>query len=528
MRRALPELLLATLLLVGAAFTPSGAEAAARGGKATFARYADSLFLDPVRTDANVDIWILTNIYDTLIEPTDDGLGLKPGLATKWSVSDDGKTVTLTLRPGVKFSDGSPLTANDVIWSLDRAINPDSGPWASLVESIDKITGAGDVITVTLKHPDPSILPALATFNTAILPKKLFEKEAGATSADKAKAFAEHPVGTGPFVLSAWQRGVQITLKRNPNYWKMAEDGKPLPYLDELDLPVIVDDSTRILKLKAGEVDGAEFIPYSRVKELQGDANIRMELWPSTKVTYIQLFCGPMTKDGKPNPLANETVRQALNYATVKPAVIGITTHGLGTPMQSYMSSTTPLFTAQDLYKFDLAKARALMKQAGFEGGFETSVLALSGSADDANTLTTIQQMWSQIGVKLQIEQVDNATRVARYQAEDFKMRAASWTNDIADPNEITSYFAYYPNIHSLHSQWRDPKIDELFQQSQSEMDEHKRAEQYKQIQTLYAAAAPIVFLYQTPYPVAWLKKAKGFVQIPLGNNIFEGVYVER
>ena len=291
---------------------------------------------------------------------------------------------------------------------------------------------------------------------------------------------------------------------------------------------MIVDDSTRILKLKAGEVDGAEFIPYSRVKELQGDANIRMELWPSTKVTYIQLFCGPMTKDGKPNPLANETVRQALNYAITKPAIIGITTHGLGMPMQSYMSSTTPLFTAQDLYEFDLAKARALMKQAGFEGGFETSVLALSGSADDANTLTTIQQMWSQIGVKLQIEQVDNATRVARYQAEDFKMRAASWTNDIADPNEITSYFAYYPNIHSLHSQWRDPKIDALFEQSQREMDERKRAEQYKQIQTRYAAAAPVVFLYQTPYPVAWLNKAKGFVQIPLGNNIFEGVYVER
>ena len=527
MRRAFLKLSVASLLLAGTAFTPA-ASAATRGGKAVYARYADSLFLDPVGSENNVDIWVLTNIYDTLIAPTDDGLGLKPGLATKWSVSGDGKTVTLTLRPGVKFSDGSPMTAEDVVWSLKRATDPKAGPWSSLVESIDDVSGSGEAVTVKLKHPDPSILAALGTFNTAILPKTLVEKEPGATEADKAKSFAEHPVGTGPFVLSAWQRGVQMTLKRNPHYWKMAPDGKPLPYLDELDLPVITDDATRILKLKAGEIDGTEFIPYSRVKELQGDNSLRMELWPSTKVVYVQLFCGEKTKDGKPNPLANAKVRQALNYAVVKPAVIGITTHGIGTPMQSFMSSTTPLFHAQDLYKFDLAKARSLLKEAGYPNGFETSVLALSGNADDANNLTTVQQMWSQIGVKLDIEQVDYATRNARYRAEDYKMRAAAWTNDIADPSEITSYFAYYPNVQSQHSQWRDPRVDALFEQSQKEMDKEKRAAQYKEIQELYAEAAPMVFLYQTPYPVAWRKQAKGFVQIPLGNNIFEGVYLEK
>ena len=527
MRRAFLKASFAALLLAGTALPPA-AKAATHGGKAVFARYADSLFLDPVSTEANVDIWIMTNIYDTLIEPTNDGLGLKPGLATAWNVAQDGKTVTLTLRPGVKFSDGSPLTAEDVVWSLDRAKDPKSGPWASLVDSVESVSGSGETITVTLKHPDPSILPALATFNTAIMPKKLFEAASGATMEDKARTFAEHPVGTGPFILSAWQRGVQMTLKRNPHYWKMAPDGKPLPYLDEIDMPVIVDDATRILKLKAGEVDGTEFIPYSRVKELQGDSNLDVQLWPSTKVTYIQLFCGEKTKDGKANPLANDKVRQALNYATVKPAIIGITTHGLGTPMRSFMSSTTPLFYGQDLYEFDLAKAKSLLKDAGFPNGFDVTVLSLSGNADDTNNLTTIQQMWSQIGVKLHIEQVDNATLNARYRAEDYEMRAGYWTNDIADPSEITSYFAYYPNVHSQHSEWKDPKIDALFEQTQKEIDPAKRKAQYKDLQEQYTAAAPVLFLYETPYPVVWRKQVKGFVQIPLGNNIFEGMYVEK
>ena len=105
------------------------AAAPQRGGELVFGRYADSLFLDPVLNDANVDIWILTNLYDTLLQPTADGKSVEPGLATAWKVSDDGKSVTLTLREGVKFADGSPLTAQDVKWSLDRARNPNNGIW---------------------------------------------------------------------------------------------------------------------------------------------------------------------------------------------------------------------------------------------------------------------------------------------------------------------------------------------------------------------------------------------------------------
>ena len=102
-----------------------------------------------------------------------------------------------------------------------------------------------------------------------------------------------------------------MTLKRNPYYWKQGEDGKPLPYLDELEFQIIPDDATRLLKLKAGEIDGTEFVPYSRVQELKSDPNLRMELWPSTRVAYLTMNVRPTLKDGKPNPLSNVKVRQA-------------------------------------------------------------------------------------------------------------------------------------------------------------------------------------------------------------------------
>ena len=504
------------------------ADAATRGGKMVYARYADSLFLDPVLNDANVDIWVLTNLYDTLLQPTNDGVGVQPGLATKWETAADAKSLTLTLRQGVKFADGSAMTADDVKWSLDRARDPKAGAWSSSLASIDSIAVSGETVTLKLKNPDPTLIPALATFNAAILPQKLFEATPGATPEEKAKAFAEKPIGTAPFILTSWKRNQSMTLKRNPYYWKAGEDGKALPYLDELEFQIIPDDATRLLKLKAGEVDGTEFIPYARVKELQGDPSLRMELWPSTRVRYLTFYCGPTFKDGKANPLSNVKVRQALNYAVNKDAIIAITTLGLGKPMRSYMSSTTPLFSGQDLYKYDVAKAKALLAEAGFANGFETSIYSLSGNGDDSNDLAAVQQMWAQVGVKLRIDQVDNPTRTARYREENFAMRTSAWTNDISDPSQITSYFAYWPNIHSLHSNWQDKRVDELFEKSQQETDAKARAAEYQEIQQRYNEAAPIVYLYETPYPVAFRKNAKGFVQIPLGNNLFEAAYVEK
>ena len=319
-----------------------------------------------------------------------------------------------------------------------------------------------------------------------------------------------------------------MKLVKNTNYWRMGEDGQPLPYLDGVTFEVIPEDATRILKLKAGELDGAEFIPYSRVSELQGDPDLNMVLFPSTRVEYVTLNVRPQL-DGKDNPLSNEKVRQAMNYAVDKDAIIQVVTHGVGTPMTSYMSSATPMHVGDDpLYPVDVEKAKALMKEAGFESGFSTSVLVLAGNQDEVGIATALQQMWGAIGITLELQQVDNATRTEQYRNGTFTMRLGAWTDDIADPNEITSYFAYSPTIDALHSGWKNEEVDKLFEASQKEADPGKRAEQYASIQEIFNATGPIVPLYQTPYPVALRKNVKGFVQIPLGNNIFAATSLEK
>ena len=524
------KILLKAGLAAALLFTVSHAAfAVERGGTMVYGRYADSLFLDPVLNDANVDIWVLTNLYDTLLQPTDDGKDVRAGLASEWKVADDGMSVTLTLRDGLKFSDGSPITPADVAWSLKRASTPDNGAWASLVASIDDVTTEGDkTVIIKLKHADPSILPALTVFNTGIMPQKLFEAAAGATEKEKAEAFAAKPVGSGPFILESWERGATMKLVKNPNYWDKGEDGQPLPYLDGVTFEVLPDDATRILKLQSGEIQGAELIPYSRVAELKSAEGITMEMFPSTRVQYITMNVRPEL-GGKPNPLSNEKVRQALNYATNKEAIIQIVTQGVGTPMTSFMSTATPLHTGDaPLFPVDMEKAKALLAEAGFADGFSTSLLVLAGSQDEIGIGTALQQMWAPLGVKLELQQVDNASRTDQYRAGTFTMRVAAWTNDISDPSQITSYFAYSPTIDALHSGWKSPEVDSLYEQSQKEMDPAKRAAEYAKIQEIYNTTGPILPLYETPYPVALTKAVHGFLQIPLGNNIFAKTWLDK
>ena len=516
--------------LAGLSLSDSAEAAPTRGGKLIYGRYGDSLFLDPVLNDANFDIWVMNSIYDTLILPSADGMSIQPGLATKWMFGEGGRSLTLTLRAGVKFSDGAPMLASDVKWSLDRARDPKNGAWNNLIASIDAVEVAGaDSIVLKLKRPDPTLLAALATFNTGILPQKQFEATAGATMDEKAKTFAERPIGTGPFMVTEWRRGQVMRLARNPHHWKQGEDGKPLPYLDEIEFQIIPDDATRVLKLKAGELHGIEFVPFVRVKELQADPNLRMELWPSTRVAYIGMMVKPTLHTGAANPLANQKVRQALNHAVNRDAIIAITTHGLGKKMHSFMSSTTPLFHGPaPLWPYDLAKAKALLAEAGFPNGFEVTCMLAAGNQDNLNNVTALQQMWSQIGVTMKIEQMDSPSVTKRYRAEEFQLRTGGWTNDIADPGQITSYFAYTPTINALRSGYEDKEVNALFLRGQEETDLDKRRAIYRELQDRFNAAATIVPLYETPYPVAFRKNVKGFSQIPLGNNYFDGTYIEK
>jgi peptide/nickel transport system substrate-binding protein len=167
------------------------------------------------------------NVYDTLLQPSGDGKSVGPGVASAYEMSPDALTMRLTLRPGIKFADGSPLLPSDVTYSLKRAQNKDYSSFTALLAAIGSIETVGqDKVVLHFTHPDPSILQALATFNSGIMPEKLLNAAPGNTDREKAKAFAERPLGSGPFMVSNWAPGSELTMVRNPYYWKRGEDGK--------------------------------------------------------------------------------------------------------------------------------------------------------------------------------------------------------------------------------------------------------------------------------------------------------------
>lgn len=518
MNRLLPYLLGTAL---GLAATTS-ALAIERGGSMTFARYDDSSIIDPIWADRNPDLWMITSLYETLLRNGPDG-SIEPGLAASHNISADGRTITLTLRDGLKFSDGSDLTAADAVFSLDRARNPDLGPWAGLLGSVEKVSADGNKVVLSLKNPDPTIISILATFNTGIMSKAAFEKAAGATDQEKAKAFFDNnPVTSGPFTMKSRVAGSSMSFARNPNYWRAGEDGKPLPYLDEVDFVVIPDDATRILKLQAGEVDVAEFIPFARVGELRGDANLKMELFPSTRIIYAPINTRDTRKDGSKNPLADVKVRQALNYATDKNMLIKLVTFDTGKPMTSLMSAATQLhYGLEPLYPYNPEKAKQLLAEAGVEGGLDVTFTTLAGSADDATLFTALQQMWAPLGVNLKVEQVDNPTRGAKNRSGEFDIHTYGWANDVNDPAQVTGWLGYYKQRQAVGTGWNNEEFNTLFEASNSEVDPAKRKDEYKRMQVVYAENAPLLFLYETPFAVAVSKSIEDYVQTPLGANDF-------
>ncbi|MGB3177738.1 MAG: ABC transporter substrate-binding protein [Albidovulum sp.] len=523
-------LTVAALALTTALTTPVLAQE--RGGTMNFARYDGSRLIDPIYADRNPDIWMVGSIFDTLLRSSEDGKSIVGGLAESFTVSEDGQTVTLTLQENLKFADGSPLDADDVLYSLGRARNPDLGPWAGMLGNVADVTADGNTITLNLSQPDPTILSMLATFNTAIVNKDVFDAAEGATDQEKSAAIfaAGGPgVGSGSFYLCGFEQSASMDFCANEHHWELGADGKPLPYLDKVHFEIIPDDATRILKLQAGEVDAVEFVPFSRVAELDADPMINMNLYPSTRIIYAPINARETRADGSANPLHDVRVRQAINYGTNKDALIGLVLQGAGQPMTApLMSSSTRLATDMDLYSYDMEKAKALIEEAGLAPGTTITLTTLAGSSDDATIFAALQQMWAPLGIDLVVEQVDGPTRGAKNRSGEFDIHTYGWVDDVNDPSQVTGWLGYTPVRHAVGTGWESARFNELFEASGSEMDEASRAAQYAEMQTIYAEAAPLLFMYETPFAVAVSSVIDGYVQTPLGANIFSRATVSR
>jgi peptide/nickel transport system substrate-binding protein len=464
--------------------------------------------LDPVTQDANPDIWAFTQIYQQLVRVNVKGDGFEPDLAEKWTSSAGGRSWTFTLRKNARFSTGDPVTAADVVWSLKRA-RDSKGPWKWALEAVEDVTAKDDyTVVVSLNEPWGPFLADISLFSNSILSEKVFKN----ASADD---ISNKPVGSGPFMLAEWKKGEVLIMKANPHYYE-----RGMPKTPELHLRYIPDDNTRIIALQSGEVDGIDYPQFSRMEELRKDPKLDAQLNPSTAVAHLVL-------NVREAPLNNVKLRQALAYATDRAAIVKAVCFGNCTPATTFLPNTTPFFDKGSKgYPYDLNKAKRLFKESGVAAPVNLKLMYRSNDAVHQPTAIALKEMWSKLGVNLELEPLERATETQRYRANQFQIRVTGWTNDIPDPSQLAAYELGFTESESYHSGYKSAEMDALLAKGLRETNVEKRRQIYYEIQELALKDSPLIWLYYAPYTIAISKKMTGFVQLATGPWIFRNVAV--
>lgn len=483
------------------------------GGSVILARGTDSENLDPVTQDGNINIWPFLNIYDPLIKIADSGTELIPGLAEKWDVSDDGTEYTFTLRQGVKFYDGTPLKVSDVVWSLERARTHEESVWTFSLDQVTSISAVDDSnVLVTLKDRWAPFLADISMFNSVIISEE-FAKQVGE---DK---LVDQTMGTGPFHLKEWKKGESMTLVKNPNYW---EPG--LPKLDEITLVVIPDSNSRTLQLKGGSIDGIigqGDIALNTVPDLESDPNLVVHRFISTWNNFVVF-------NTRNAPLNDVKVRQALNYATDKQAIIDVVLFGNAEISNSFMPRGALFWNPdQPGYPFNVEQAQQLMAESSVPDGFTLEFMVLAGNQQQLQIATALKDMWSKIGVDLDILQLEQGVLNDNYRNNNFQARLTGWTNDIIDPDQLISYAILPEQTENYRTGWVNQEAVDLANQARLLLDPEERRPLYHRIQEIHMEDAPWVYLYVMPYVDVLHKKVKDYFHHPMGQWVFKNMYVE-
>lgn len=493
-----------------AAASGSGGETPKPGGVLKLARAQDVSNLDPIVPGDNMSIWTLLLMYDQLVRVSPDGNGIEPALATEWKVSDDGKTYTFTLRKGVKFHDGSPMTAADVKFSLDRARGKESS-WSWIYTGIDSVEAtADDVVTIKTKTPYAPLLSSLALFSSSIVSEKAVK--------EKGKDYlSSNEMGTGPFRLAEWQRGQKVALAKNPDYW---QQGKP--YLDGVELVQVPEDTTRMLQLRAGEIDIASNVPFNSLEELKTDPNLNVMAVQQSRIDVL-------TINNTREPFQDVKVRQAINYAIDKDAIIKTVLLGNGEMATSYLPKMKFFNDQLKGYKYDLDKAKQLMAESSKPHGFKTSLLISSGNETERQIGVIVKEQLAAIGIDLDIQLMEPGAADEAINAMKYDLASTYFTTDIIDPDELTSFEVVSTGgTNSYHTGYKNPKVDELSDKARGELDEAKRKDMYFEIQRLVSEDAPFVFLYYKPATYAVQSYVKGFQVMSTGNYRLEDVWLTK
>ncbi|HEY7430222.1 MAG TPA: ABC transporter substrate-binding protein [Streptosporangiaceae bacterium] len=454
--------------------------------------------LDPAQNSVNESIWMDQNLYSRLLQPNATGTGLLPDLATSWQISKDGLTYTFHVRPDAKFADGTPLTADDVVFSLNRSRNLEGG-WGFLLTPVKKITATDEhTVVITLKQPHAPLLSDLAMYAYSIVP----EKEVKA----QGSAFFQHPVGSGPFKVTSFNADSEVDLARNTFFYGTK------PKISKVRILIIPNDNTRVLQLESKKVDIIENPPGNLVSQINNQPDLSVQLFPSTRVDFIQL-------DQHYAPFKKQAVRQAINYALNRETIVKLAYQGHATPGSSFMPYRMKYWdTSLKPYPYDPAKAKQLLAQAGYPHGFNTFLITVSGDVAGQAEAVVVKQQLAAVGINVSIQSYELTTAYNKEDNGHSQMGERYWTNDIIDPDEVATFGANCKGgANAFNSYWCDDQVNKWVDQARSELNDAKRQQLYSQIQQAVYTQSPYIVVDYSPYRYGVGDWVHGFHVSPLG-----------
>lgn len=478
------RLALAAALLAGTVAAPlPGATVSALAATLNVLQSEAPRSMDPGDQTATFTAAVLDPMYEGLLRRNPE-LKLEPALATEWSADASGLVWTFKLRPGVSFHDGAPFNAEAVVKNFERHLDTKRGLAASgRVRAVLDAVRAVDDMTVEfkLKGPYPAFLALLTTGPCLMVSPK----------ADAAGTVGRAAVGTGPYKLVEYKTGEFVLMDKFAGYW-----GKP-GGTDQIKWTWSAEQSVLNMAMQSGDADVVNPLPPIFAKAVEANPKLRLSNTDGSAVFWVSL-------NTKLKPLDDVRVRQALNFATDKPALVQAIMTGFAKPANSPLAAVTPGYDAAlNPYPTDIAKAKDLLKQAGLPDGFSMSVAVQEPEARIAEVL---QGMWAKAGVKLEVRKMESGVwskaafgKPEEKEAAGLGSVLASWSSGVngADLQLRPLYHSgnWSPASANLGF-YASPTVDGLIDKAASTLDETARNAIYGEAQKVINTDAPHVLLY--------------------------------
>jgi peptide/nickel transport system substrate-binding protein len=468
------------------------------GGTLTVATTAETPSLEPHLEAAEVRTRRTVLIYENLVV-MDADLVPQPQLAESWEQPDD-VTYVFKLREGVVFHNGKELDAEDVKYSYERLADPDVGsPGRGDMAVIDSIT-VEDKYTVrfTLTAPSASFLAAIGGRYSAVIPKDIIQ------TGDELRSEA---VGTGPFMVEEWTPNQQLVLAKNPNYWQPDR-----PYLDQLVIQIIPDESSTVASLRTGDLGMAIIEDPQNYLLLQNDPNLVATRHPAIRWDVFDMACDTPPTD---NPL----VRRAILLALDKPAIAQAATQGISTIIGGIPPAMT-LYAAplEDLpnQTRDVEQAKALLAEAGYPDGVDMTLRTITSLPTLVASAQVIEANLREAGIRANIEPVELGVWINDWNAKQSPPTMNSW-GGFTDPDLV-----YYRHFHSEPDgadfrRWNNEEADALLDAGRTTFDVEERQAIYLELQQLIAEDVPSIPLYSPDIVTVAQPQVQGYVQHPTG-----------